>query len=203
MFNQQKNITEFEQSLLVSKLTICAEEAAFPTASLPYIKSCIKTFVASLSEYDYGYVSRLNQKELEDLLALIKEPKALLFLINHELNLHWIFGSSLTLCGENEDVQNRIRQFNAPWGREVTLQLAQSLTDASIAYFVNNDIISFKELRDWDKANEKGTDFIQEVLHFITANARKIQQLVENNTFTKTSLQMYLLEHGTNGPLLN
>lgn len=201
MFNQQKNITEFEQSLLVSKLIICAEEAAFPSESLPYIKSCIKTFVASLTDYDYGYVSRLNQRQLEDLLALIKEPKALLFLINHELNLHWIFGSSLTLCGENEDVQNRIKQYNAPWGREITLQLALTLTDTAIAYFVNNDIISFKDLHTWDKASEKGIDFVQEVLQFLTVNARKVQQLLENNTFTKTSLQTYLLENGTAGLL--
>lgn len=202
MFNQQKNINEFEQNLLISKLAICAEESSFPATELPYIKSCIKTFVASLTDYDYGYVSRLKHNELEDLLVLIKEPRVLLFLISRQLSLHWIFGSYLTTYGESDEIRNRLQQYNAPWGKDIILKLTRQLTDISVAYFVNKGIINFNDLRSWDKGNEKGIDFVYDVLHFLSTNALKVQQLLEEKTFNKTTLQYHFLEHGTEG-LLN
>lgn len=203
MFNQQKNLGEFPQALLLSKLFVCAEEAGYSAMELPQIKTCIQTFVASLSDYDQVYVSGFCKHDFEDLIALIKEPSVLLFLIHHKLNLHWIFGSGLTLKDESEDVLNRIRNYNAPWGKLTTLTLARMLTDNSLAYFVNNDIIHFHDLRSWDKTHGKGIQFVYEVLALLSKKADRIQTLLENKTFDKASLHAYLLEHGTKGPLLH
>lgn len=199
MFNKEKSISDLQQILLRSKLSICAEEANYPSAHLPYIRNCIEQFVSALTEYEQGYVSNLSKKELEDLIALIQEPTVLAFLISHQLDLHWIFGHQFVLKGESRAISNRIKRYNAPWGKETTLSLTKLLCTPPISQFVENSMISFRDLRQWDKGNELGMDFVNSVLMYLFQYATEIQSQLDNKTLNKASLHQHFLDQGKEG----
>lgn len=199
MFNQENNVKDYQHLLLINKLAICAEEVNSDDKTLSYTKDCIKHFVLSLSDYDYGYVSNLSKASLDELIELIKAPIILGALVKRQLDLHWIFGYTPAIKGELTHVSERFVDYNAAWGKETTLTFAHILSNENMAYFVDKGIIDFSCLRSWDKSHEMGLDFVYQVLDFLLYHAEEVQSLLEDQHLDKQALHYYFLEQGSKG----
>lgn len=199
MFNQEKDVRHFKRNLLVSHFMVCSDDLDIPESELPAVMTRIQEFVASLTDFDHAYLANLNKLEWRALTALVIDANASPFLINRQLDMLWIFGYKLNLKEESDEIRERITHYNAPWGKDVTLSLAALLSQQPLQQFVKNEIISFHDLRAWDKGRELGTTFVFDVLTFLSENASKVKRLLDKNVYDKTSLHEFFFAHGKQG----